>query len=140
MLAQRMTQTKEYRAWINMISRCENPNTPFFKHYGGRGIRICSRWRSSFDNFYADMGLRPTEKHSLDRIDPNGDYEPENCRWATSKQQTRNFRNANKVFGVSVHDLAERNGLKPNTVVYRLRRGWTPEQAVSIRPQKGRRP
>lgn len=74
-----------------MIARCYNPNLPTYIHYGGRGIRVCERWYS-FAEFLSDMGQRPSEKHSLDRIDNNGDYEPGNCRWATRKQQNRNKR------------------------------------------------
>lgn len=82
--------TSEYAAWNSMIQRCENPNVKRFKYYGGRGISICERWRSSFENFFADMGPKSTPLHSLDRIDNNGNYEPDNCRWATDIEQRRN--------------------------------------------------
>ncbi len=82
--------TRVFRAWAEMIRRCTNPNFIAFKHYGGRGIKVCERWQS-FENFLADMGEPPTEKHELDRY-PNkdGDYEPDNCRWATKSENMRN--------------------------------------------------
>lgn len=83
--------TPEHRAWKALRGRCNNPNDPAYANYGGRGIRVCERW-NSFDNFLADMGLKPTPKHSIDRIDNNGNYEPGNCRWATDSQQNKNKR------------------------------------------------
>lgn len=77
-----------------MINRCERPTYRGWHRYGGRGITICERWRISFENFFADMGERPTPKHSLDRYPNNdGNYEPANCRWATKKQQSENRLN-----------------------------------------------
>lgn len=80
-----------YHSWREMKSRCYNPKRKFYKHYGGRGITVCDRWLESFDNFLADMGERPNGK-SIDRIDTNGNYEPNNCRWATQTQQIHNRR------------------------------------------------
>jgi hypothetical protein len=82
--------TAEYTAWTRMKDRCSNPNGARFKNYGGRGIKVCARWLDSFENFFADMGPRPSPKHSLDRRDVNGDYEKDNCRWATVREQSRN--------------------------------------------------
>jgi len=79
----------EYMAWCGMKSRCNNSHGKSFKYYGGRGITICKRWRV-FKNFLADMGRRPKQKYSLDRIDNNGNYEPRNCRWASLEEQSRN--------------------------------------------------
>lgn len=88
-----MTKTPEFKAWQSMHSRCYNPNVRNFQNWGGRGIKVCDRWHS-FEAFYADMGARPSAGHSLDRIDVNGDYEPDNCRWATALEQRHNRRPA----------------------------------------------
>ena len=90
-----LAKTSTYRVWANMIARCSNPKRPDFSRYGGRGISVCDRWRD-FSNFVADMGERP-ESLTLDRIDNNGNYEPENCRWATMSQQRRNQRTRSEI-------------------------------------------
>lgn len=87
-----MSETGEFRAWCHALGRCNNPNNSKYPYYGARGITVCDRW-SLFENFYEDMGNRPSEDHSLDRIDVNGNYEPSNCRWATKFEQAQNKRN-----------------------------------------------
>lgn len=88
-----MHGTPEYRAWRNMIARCEYPNVKNFPDYGGRGIRVCTEWRHDFDAFLNHIGRRPDLRMSIDRIDVNGNYEPGNVRWATPEQQSQNRRN-----------------------------------------------
>lgn len=84
----------EYKAWTALRNRCSNPNNPGYINYGGRGITVCERWQGEhgFENFFEDMGRKPTPKHSIDRKENDGNYEPENCRWATKLEQTHNRR------------------------------------------------
>ena len=133
--------SKAYRSWQKMRSRCLNPNDTYFKNYGGRGIRICDRWQS-FENFYVDMGDRPDER-SLDRIDNNGNYTPENCRWATKKEQDRNKRN-NRFITFNGRCLlllewAEELKINYSTLKKRLDRGWPIERALTEMPKNNAR-
>lgn len=88
-----LTNTSEFHIWQSMKDRCYNPKADSYKYYGGRGIKVCERWINSFENFYEDMGARPSKKHSIERDRVNGDYEPSNCRWATQTEQSRNKSN-----------------------------------------------
>lgn len=88
----RIGRSPEHRTWRDMINRCTNPNGQDYDLYMGRGIKVCDRWLHSFETFYKDMGTRPSPKHSIDRINVSGDYEPSNCRWATPSEQTINQR------------------------------------------------
>lgn len=87
-----MRGTTEYRAWQNIRQRCYDPNHVSYVYYGAIGVIVCRRWLRSFENFYADMGEKPSSQHSIDRINPNGNYTPRNCRWADAITQARNKR------------------------------------------------
>ncbi len=121
-----------YVSWMGMKGRCLNPNNEAFARYGGRGISVCSAWLD-FAGFLSDMGERP-HGSSLDRIDNNGDYEPGNCRWATSVEQARNRRSNRRISidGVSatVSEWAERSGIPKTRIIDRLDAGATPREAI----------
>lgn len=130
--------TPEYFAWRGMIGRCYAPSSPSYSDYGERGIRVCDRWLHSYPNFLQDMGRRPTSQHSLDHIDVNGDYAPNNCRWATRIEQANNtrrnhfltFRGETK----TLTEWARSIGIKRSSLGERLRRGgWTVERALTTR-------
>lgn len=88
--------TSEYRSWRAMNERCSNPKSIGYVNYGGRGITVCQAWRESFQSFLADMGLKPTPQHTIDRINNDGNYEPGNCQWATRSQQNSNKRRGSR--------------------------------------------
>ena len=126
-------RSPEYSVWTCMRKRCRGPH-PSFSLYGGRGITVCARWES-FENFLADMGPRPSPKHSIDRIDSDGNYEPDNCRWATRAEQSRNTRrNVFLTFGgqtMCLEDWASRIGMRPHVLGSRIQRGWSIERALT---------
>lgn len=123
-----MSRTRTWRTWECMRARCSNPNARAYEQYGGRGITVCSRWQI-FENFYADMGERP-DGMTLDRVDVNGNYEPGNCRWATSKEQARNRRNNRKFNGKTAAEIAEKAGANYVTTRKRLIRA----EMAAVRP------
>lgn len=127
----------EYTVWSGMKDRCGNPKASAYNRYGGIGVKVCQRWADSYEAFLEDMGKRPSAAHSLDRINPNGNYEPLNCRWATLEQQNRNKRKSLIVCidGVSKHifDWAEEYGINRNTIRGRIRRGFSPQEAVTTK-------
>lgn len=100
-MAHGMSHTPEHKAWLQMKTRCLNPNHQAFSYYGGRGITVCPEWIESFEAFFAHVGRRPSRRHSLDRIDNERGYEPGNVRWATAREQANNRRPARKVEGCS---------------------------------------
>lgn len=122
-------KTPEYRAWTAMRDRCYNPKTKSYRRYGGRGITVCGPWRESFANFLVDMGRRPSEGHSLDRVDNSGNYTPLNCRWATKSEQAYNrvykltpedveeIRDLyNSAYEPTCKDLAQQFNVNPSTI------------------------
>ena len=113
-----MSKTRTWVTWESVRERCLNPNNNAWKDYGGRGIKICKRW-DSFENFLADMGERPIGK-TIDRVNNNGNYEPSNCRWATSTQQNRNKRNNRLFGGITAAEWSERTGVNYVTLRKRL--------------------
>ena len=96
-----MTKSREFKTWQSIQQRCYNKNDDHYKNYGGRGIKVCSRWIDSFLNFYDDMGRRPEGK-SIDRINNDGDYTPENCKWSTPKEQRNNQRPRNRIINLNL--------------------------------------
>ena len=141
-----MRNTPEYQAWNGMKARCHNPNDKAFKWYGARGVIVCKKWRSSFAAFFADVGARPSRLHSIDRFpNPLGNYEPENCRWATDKQQNRNrgeFNSTITIQGVTltVAEWCELRGLNASAVYKRIENGWDRSKAITEPIRLGRRP
>lgn len=117
-----------YSVWQDMLRRCNNPNFKQWKHYGGRGITVCDRWKNSYHAFYEDMGPKPASHYSLDRIDNDLGYFPANCQWATRKRQQRNQTVTRKIIIEGVEyvaaDLAELSGLKTDTILTRVERGY----------------
>jgi hypothetical protein len=117
-----------------MRSRCENPNNKHFQNYGGRGIAVCERWKT-FENFFADVGERPSKAHTLERCDNALGYQPGNVKWATRLEQGRNKRNNRRlVFDgqeLTLSAWGERTGLKRATIMRRIGLGWSVERALT---------
>lgn len=132
-------RTAEERCWWKMIARCNNPKTVGYKNWGGRGIKVCERW-GKLNNFLADMGPKPSPKHSIERRDNNGDYVPTNCYWATRCEQLRNTRRnvwlSLDDVTLCLKDWATRTGMDQMTIKGRLRRGWSLRDALTIPADK----
>jgi hypothetical protein len=136
-----MCKSPEHAIWASMKARCNNPRSSDYKNYGARGIAVCSRWEKSFSSFLRDMGTRPSSSHSIDRIDNNCGYEPGNCRWATSKEQSRNQR-SNTLITINgetkiLSDWAISSGLTVSGFLRRMERGLTGESLINT-PINGR--
>lgn len=129
------THTPEYKIWQGMRSRCKNPSNAAFYKYGARGIIVCQRWHN-FEHFFADMGKRPSIKHSIDRLDGTKNYQPDNCRWATARQQQNNLKNnvrlSHKGKSLTVGEWSKVVGLKPKTIQGRMRLGWSVADALTL--------
>lgn len=128
------TGSDTWKRWRSMINRCCMPNAKSYPEYGGRGIRICERWRDSLESFLEDMGECPGREMTLDRINFDGDYEPGNCRWATRTEQNRNSSRNRRISykgeNLCVSEWAERTGIKYRTILNRINLGWTAEEAL----------
>ena len=126
------TRSRTYQAWSSMRKRCSNPNSAYYHCYGGRGIKVCERWQK-FENFLEDMGECPDDM-SIERINVNADYCPENCKWATNFEQSRNTRRNVRVIyqgrEMAAVDFARALGRRPSTVYYWFREGFTTEQII----------
>jgi hypothetical protein len=120
--------------WQNMRARCTNPNNPRYADYGGRGIHVCERW-NDYANFLADMGRRPGRGYSIERIDNDGPYSPENCRWATNLEQRRNTRQTRTLtFNGKTQcltDWAAETGISIDGLRARLKAGLSVEEALT---------
>lgn len=126
--------TPENEAWRQMKSRCFNENHASYERYGGRGITVCERWKDSFENFLADMGRRPSDEHSIERKNNNGNYEPGNCVWATRAEQQSNTRQCVYLTVNGVRDTisgwCRRTGIPLSTLCQRIEKGWAHSDAV----------
>lgn len=132
-------ESKEHSAWRSMKDRCNNPNHPKYKNHGGRGVTVCKSWkkRDGFISFLKDMGLAPSKKHTLDRINNYGGYRPGNCRWATEVEQNNNKRNNIVLtFGgetLKIIQWGEKLGIKRSTLISRLWNGWSIERVLTTK-------
>lgn len=123
-----LCELNEYRIWADIKKRCTNKKHISYKNYGGKGVLMCERWFNDPKAFITDMGLRPSKNHSIDRINNNGNYEPSNCRWATSKEQSRNYSRNRLVLNLetgiyynTIIEASESIGMKRNTLVNMLK-------------------
>jgi hypothetical protein len=128
----------EYHTWRRMINRCERKIAKDYPRFGGRGIKVCKKWRHDFKAFFLDMGERPQNMTSLDRIDSNKNYTPTNCRWADIETQNNNKRNnlylTYKGEKLSVSMWAKRLGISYNRTRKRVYRGWTTKRVLGFAP------
>lgn len=137
-----MSRTRVHNIWCGMLTRCSNPNIKAWGRYGGRGIKVCERWQV-FENFLSDMGQPPTDSHTIERTNNDGDYEPGNCIWlelpkqAANTRRTRKFQYGDKY--LTLQEIAERSGVSRDMLHWRLKRGFTLERAISQPSRKPQR-
>lgn len=126
-------KTIEYNSWVSMRQRCLNPNNPAYKDYGGRGIKICDRW-NKYENFLADMGRKPDSSYSIERVENNKGYSPENCKWATMEEQCNNRRSNTLItFNGKTATLAmwsKESGTPVERIIKRISTGWNIKDAL----------
>lgn len=131
------SKTKEYKAWKNLIKRCNQTEGYHHERYRLRGIDVCAEWRTSFEAFFTAMGPMPSPKHTVERIDNDAAYGPENCRWATVREQARN-RTSNRLLTfrgetLCVAEWSDRTGIRPGVICQRMDRdGWSVERALTV--------
>jgi hypothetical protein len=139
-----LTHSPEHRSWLSMMTRCvwSGPERNDYHLYQGKGIKVCKQW-NEFANFIADMGPKPTKEHTLDRIDSDGNYEPGNCRWATRKEQARNWKHRNRLFAnagesLTLSEWSERIGISREALRDRIEGGWPLYRALTTPPIRKR--
>jgi len=141
--AKKNRKTPEYIVWESMISRCYNQNLKSYKDYGGRGVSVCDEWREDFTVFYRDMGEKPSRLHTIERVDVNGDYCKENCKWASRKEQASNTRRNLKPIeynnaSLTLNEWSEALGINYMVLYKRIYlRGWSIEKAFTTPPMRG---
>lgn len=128
--------TSEYRSWKDMKARCLTKTNKNYQYYGGRGIKVCDRWKNSFMAFYEDMGKKPTLKYTIERINNNGNYEPSNCKWATRTEQANNKRNnrllTNDNITKTVAEWSRFLDIPTTTIIWRLNRNKTEKESLYV--------
>lgn len=140
-----LSHTPEHKTWLAIHQRCNNPNNPDYHNYGGRGLKVSEKW-DKFEDFLRDMGIRPTDRHSIERKNNELGYSPENCIWATSKEQSRNKRSNRFVTAMgktqTIVEWSEEIGISFQLISKRLQRGWSEEKSITtpirIWPKKGK--
>jgi hypothetical protein len=134
-----MRNSPEYDIWCSMRQRCRDPHVKSYANYGGRGITVCERWLHSFENFYADMGPRPSPMHTIERKDNDGPYSPDNCIWILKTLQNMNKRNSRLITldgqTACFTEWMHRIGIAPATFYQRVQRGWSEQEALTIPPK-----
>lgn len=136
-----LSRCRNYRRWQAIIDRCIKKNSQNYHYYGDRGIKVCSRWLK-FENFLKDMGSPPTPRHTIERIDNDGNYEPKNCKWGTMKEQGNNRRNSRIInhlgMSMTVSQWGDYLGISAGLIFSRLQIGWSNERALTIEIRGGR--